>query len=65
MSISVSCGGVGNPPSIARLHTRHEDAVAERLPALLRLVHGHDRPAARRRAGGVEDLTVGQHAGPG
>ncbi len=60
MSISVSSGGVGKPPSTPLLQPRHESPVAELLPALLRLVDGHDRPTTRRGAGGMEDLTVGQ-----
>ena len=43
----------------ALLHARKEDAVTEALPALLRVVHGNDRPTAGGRAGGMEDLTLG------
>jgi hypothetical protein len=48
------------PAFDALLHARHQDAVAQLLPALLRVVDGNDGPAAIGRAGGVEDLPVGQ-----
>ena len=44
----VSCGGEANPPSMPEAHGRHERAVAEALPAFLRLVDGNDRPAVGR-----------------
>src|SRR3954454_2203026 len=44
----------------SRLHPRHQDVVAEALPALLRLVDGHDGPATLRGARGVKDLAVRQ-----
>src|SRR5438128_683093 len=39
-------------------HPGHQDIVAEPLPALLRVVDRDDRPAVRRRAGCVKELTV-------
>src|SRR3954452_14463998 len=39
-----------------RLHPRHQRVVAKPLPALLRVVHGDDRPASVRRTGRVEEL---------
>src|SRR5919201_3867344 len=44
----------------AALELRHERVIAEALPAFPRVVDCHDRPAVRRRSGGVEDLTVGK-----
>ena len=61
MSISVSCGGVGKPPSTPACRRGRRMPSRNALPALLRLVDGHDRPPTRGRSGGVEDLPVGQH----
>lgn len=44
----------------ALLRLRHQDAVAEPLPTLLGVVDRHDRPATRRRARRVEDLSLWQ-----
>src|SRR6478735_7560052 len=57
--VHLECGLLGRPnqsPFDTLLHFRHEDLVPKPLPALLGVVHGHDRPAARRGNGGVEDL---------
>ena len=64
----LECGLDGRrrkPAGDALLHPRHENAVTETLPALLGLVYGHDRPAARHGAGSVENLAFGQLAGAG
>ena len=53
-------GWRGEPAFDALLHSRHQDAVAEPLPALLGVVDRHDGPATSRRAGRVEGLTFGQ-----
>src|SRR5215468_3844253 len=42
------------------LQSRHKHVIAESLPALLRLVDGHNCPATGRRASRVEDLALGQ-----
>lgn len=46
----------------ALLHTWHQDAVAELLPAFLGVVYGHDDSAVTRRAGNVKHLPVWQAA---
>src|SRR3954451_14378939 len=46
----------------ACLHSGHQNVVAELLPALLRVVNRHDRPAAVRCTGGVKSLALGQTA---
>src|SRR4051794_18731357 len=47
------------------LHPRHEDVVAEPLPALLRVVDRQDRPSTGRRPCGVVDLPGRQPIGAG
>src|ERR1700712_4000010 len=42
------------------LHGGQQGLVAELLPALLRVVHGHDRPTTGGGAGGVKYLTLRQ-----
>ena len=44
----------------ALLHSWHQDAVPELLPTLPGVVDRHDRPAASRRAGRMEDLALRQ-----
>src|SRR5215831_2739675 len=44
----------------ALLQSRHQHVIAESLPALLRLVDGHNGPATGRRSSRVEDLALGQ-----
>src|SRR5205814_10185017 len=51
-------GGEATPNSLLKRWT--QGAVAELLPARLRLVHSHDRPAPGGRTGGVEDLALGK-----
>src|SRR5215831_19410243 len=57
------------PTLDALLHRGHQDAVAEPHPATLGHVHRHDRPAASRRTGNVNNLplrqfpTTGMHGG--
>src|SRR5262249_46358525 len=43
-------------------HRRHERVAAKALPAVLRVVDGDDHPAAGRRAGRVEELSLGEAA---
>src|SRR4029450_5879207 len=49
----------------ALLQTRHQDVVAEVLPAFLGVVNCDDRPPLGRRTGGVEDLAGGKSVGRG
>src|SRR5215470_2043347 len=44
----------------ALLQSWHQHVIAESLPALLRLVDGHNGPATGRRSSRVEDLARGQ-----
>src|SRR4051795_8852424 len=46
--------GGGDPARDPRRPPRHQRVVANPLPALLRVVHGDDRPASVRRTGRVE-----------
>jgi len=58
--VNLECSFLGRPnqsPFDTLLHSRHEDLVPELLPALLGVVHGHDRPTTGRRTGGVEFST--------
>jgi hypothetical protein len=48
------------PSFNALLHARYQGPVAKLLPAVLRLVNGHDRPAALRSACGMECLAFWQ-----
>src|SRR5436190_8674667 len=64
--VNLECSFLGRStqsPLDTLLHSWHEDLVPELLPAFLGVVHGHDRPAARRGTGGVEDL-AGWEAAP-
>src|ERR1700730_14270146 len=57
--VNLKCSFLGRStqsPFDALLHSRHEDLVPKLLPALLGVVHGDDRPAARGGSGGVKDL---------
>jgi hypothetical protein len=57
--VNLECSLLWRPnqsPFDTLLHSRQEDLVPKPLPALLGVVHGHNRPAARRRPSGVEDF---------
>src|SRR3954453_19193837 len=57
--VNLECSFLGRPnqsPFDTLLHSRQEDLIPKPLPALLGVVHGHNRPAARRRPSGMEDL---------